>query len=97
MSKAKNTKQNLTLKESSELFSILEARFENNLNLHKDLKWVNVLAKLEKNNEKLWSLNEMERTGGEPDVVDYDTKTGEFIFYDCSTESTNGRRSLYKL
>ena len=64
------------------------------MNRHKDIKWDKVLAKLEKNNEKLWSLNEMERTGGEPDVVGYDKKTGEYIFYDCSAESPNGRRSL---
>ena len=72
----------------------MKARFEKNLNRHKDLAWAEVQAKLEANAEKLWSLNEMERTGGEPDVVGHDKKTGEYTFYDCSPESPNGRRSL---
>jgi len=72
----------------------LKARFEKNMNRHKGLEWAQVQARLEANAEKLWSLNEMERTGGEPDVVGHDKKTGEYIFYDCSAESPNGRRSL---
>ncbi|MFZ1518861.1 MAG: DUF4256 domain-containing protein [Ignavibacteriaceae bacterium] len=94
MSKAKGIKKELSSKQSGELLSILKTRFEKNMNRHKDIKWDKVLAKLEKNNEKLWSLNEMEKTGGEPDVVGYDTKTGDYIFYDCSAESPGGRRSL---
>jgi hypothetical protein len=74
-----------------ELLRILKVRFEKNINRHKDLEWAKVSAKLEANAEKLWSLNEMERTGGEPDVVGYDKTTGEFIFYDCSAESPRGR------
>ena len=77
-----------------ELLRALKARFEKNMNRHKGLEWANVQAKLEANTEKLWSLNEMERTGGEPDVVGHDAKTGEYIFYDCSAESPNGRRSV---
>jgi len=77
-----------------ELFGILKARFEKNMNRHKGLEWAKVQAKLEANTEKLWSLNEMERTGGEPDVVGYDKETGEYIFYDCSAESPKGRRSI---
>jgi hypothetical protein len=77
-----------------ELLRVLKARFEKNMNRHKGLEWDKVQAKLEINSEKLWSLNEMERTGGEPDVVGYDKKTDEYIFYDCSAESPNGRRSL---
>jgi hypothetical protein len=81
-------------KQREELLRALKARFERNMNRHKGLEWVQVQAKLETNAEKLWSLNEMEKTGGEPDVVGRDQKTGEYIFYDCSTESPNGRRSL---
>ena len=77
-----------------ELLKALKARFEKNMNRHKGLGWAGVQAKLEANTEKLWSLHEMERTGGEPDVVDYDKKTGEYIFYDCSAESPKGRRSV---
>jgi hypothetical protein len=77
-----------------ELLRALKARFEKNMNRHKGLKWAKVQAKLEANTEKLWSLNEMERTGGEPDVVGHDKKTGEYIFYDCSAESPKGRRSV---
>ncbi|MDO8556765.1 MAG: DUF4256 domain-containing protein [Nanoarchaeota archaeon] len=76
------------------MLKILKARFEKNTNHHKGLAWAKVLAKLEVHAEKLWSLNEMERTGGEPDVVGYDKKTGEYIFYDCSLESPKGRRSV---
>jgi len=72
----------------------MRARFEKNMSRHKGLEWAQVQAKLEANTEKLWSLNEMERTGGEPDVVGHDKKTGEYIFYDCSAESPKGRRSI---
>ena len=77
-----------------ELLNLLKVRFEKNMNRHKGLEWDKVQAKLEANKEKLWSLNEMERTGGEPDVVGYDETTGEYIFYDCSAESPKGRRSI---
>ncbi len=77
-----------------ELLNTLKARFEKNMNRHKGLDWSKVQARLEANPEKLWSLSEMERTGGEPDVVEYDKKTGEYIFYDCSAESPQGRRSV---
>jgi hypothetical protein len=90
MQRAKNMKA----KQREELLRALKARFEKNMNRHKDLKWAKVQAKLEANTEKLWSLNEMERTGGEPDVVGHDKKTGEYIFYDCSAESPKGRRSV---
>ncbi|HEV2491099.1 MAG TPA: DUF4256 domain-containing protein [Candidatus Acidoferrales bacterium] len=87
---------NMTLsrKQREELLRVLKARFEKNMNLHQSLDWTKVQAKLDANPEKLWSLNEMERTGGEPDVVGHDKKTGEYIFYDCSAESPNRRRSL---
>ncbi len=84
----------LSRKQREELLDALKARFEKNRNRHKGLEWANVQAKLEANIEKLWSLNEMERTGGEPDVVGQDKKTGEYIFYDCSAESPKGRRSV---
>jgi len=77
-----------------ELLKALKARFEKNMNRHKGLEWAKVQASLEANAEKLWSLSEMERTGGEPDVIGHDKKAGEYIFYDCSAESPNGRRSL---
>ena len=77
-----------------ELLRTLKARFEKNMNRHKGIEWANVQTKLQTHAEKLWSLNEMERTGGEPDVVGHDKKTGEYIFYDCSSESPNGRRSV---
>jgi hypothetical protein len=77
-----------------ELLSVLKARFEKNMNRHEGLEWSKVQTKLEANPEKLWSLNEMERTGGEPDVVGYDEKTDEYIFYDCSPESPKGRRNV---
>jgi hypothetical protein len=86
-------KKKLPADRQKELLSILKTRFEKNMSRHKGLDWTKVLARLEKNTEKLWSLNEMEETGGEPDVVDYDKKTGEFIFYDCSAESPKDRRS----
>src|SRR5712675_1451691 len=87
---------NITLskKQCVELFGALKARFEKNMSRHKGLEWAEIQAKLEASAEKLWSLNEMERTGGEPDVVGYDKKTGDYIFYDCSAESPKGRRSL---
>src|SRR5437667_8793490 len=88
------TKEQLSPKQREELLRALKARFEKNMNRHKGLKWAKVQVKLEANAEKLWSLNEMERTGGEPDVVDHDKKTGEYIFYDCSAESPKGRRSV---
>jgi hypothetical protein len=84
----------LTAEQRSELLKALKTRFEMNSIRHKKLEWTKVLARLESNTEKLWSLNEMEITGGEPDVVDYDSKTGEYTFYDCSPESPKGRRSL---
>ena len=84
----------LTSEQREELFRALQTRFEKNMNRHNGLEWDKVQAKLEANTEKLWSLNEMERTGGEPDVVGYDKRTGEYIFYDCSAESPKGRRSL---
>jgi len=86
---------NATLRKEQrdEVLRVLKARFENNMNRHKGLKWAKVQAKMEANAEKLWSLSEMERTGGEPDVVGHDKKTGEYIFYDCSAESPKGRRS----
>jgi len=90
----KSNKKNLSSQQREELFKILKARFEKNMNRHKDIEWNNVRAKLEANPEKLWSLNEMEETGGEPDIVGHDKKTGEYIFYDCSAESPKGRRSL---
>ena len=87
-------KKELSSKQREELLGTLKARFEKNMNRHKGLEWAKVQAKLEANTEKLWSLNEMERTGGEPDVVGHDKKTGEYIFYDCSAESPKGRRSV---
>jgi hypothetical protein len=96
MSKAKSSKKELSLEQREELLSVLKVRFEKNMDLHKGLKWANVEAKLEAPSagEKLWSLLEMEATGGEPDVVGHDKKTGEYIFYDCSAETPKGRRSL---
>lgn len=86
--------KDMTPKQREELLSVLKSRFEKNMKRHKDLEWAKVKSKLEASAEKLWSLNEMERTGGEPDVVGHDRKTGEYVFYDCSAESPNGRRSL---
>jgi Protein of unknown function (DUF4256) len=88
------SKQNLPPEQRQELLRALKARFEKNINFHKRLEWAEVQAKLEASAEKLWSLSEMERTGGEPDVVSRDKKTGQYIFYDCSRESPKGRRSL---
>jgi hypothetical protein len=90
----KSNKKELSLKQSEELLKTLKSRFEKNRNRHKDFEWAKVQAKLEANPEKLWSLNEMEASGGEPDVVAYDKKTDEYIFYDCSAESPKDRRSL---
>jgi hypothetical protein len=90
MQRAKDMKS----KQGEELLRTLKARFEKNMNRHKGLEWAKVQAKLEANTEKLWSLNEMERTGGEPDVVGHDKKTGEYIFYDCSAETPKGRRNV---
>jgi hypothetical protein len=94
MSKINSNKKKLSSEQRQELLRALKARFEKNMNRHKGLEWAKVQTKLEDNSEKLWSLNEMERTGGEPDVVGHNNKTGEYIFYDCSAESPNGRRSL---
>ena len=90
----KNNKKELSRGQREELLRTLKTRFEKNTNRHKGLDWAKVQAKLEANTEKLWSLHEMERTGGEPDVVGHDKKTGEYIFSDCSAESPNGRRSI---
>ncbi len=94
MKKVNSTKQELSSSEREELLNILKTRFEKNKNRHKGLEWTKVQAKLEVNPKKLWSLNEMEKTEGEPDVVGQDRKTGEYIFYDCSAESPKGRRSI---
>jgi hypothetical protein len=90
----KRNKKELSPEQRKELLAALKSRFEKNMDRHKGLEWANVQAKLEANTEKLWSINEMERTGGEPDAVGHDKKTGEYIFYDCSAESPKGRRSL---
>jgi len=87
-------KKKLSPAESAELLATLKARFEKNMRRHKGVDWAKVRARLEGNPEKLWSLSEMERTEGEPDVVGFDKKTGEYIFYDCSPESPKGRRSV---
>jgi hypothetical protein len=95
--KARNINSNkkaLSSGQREELFRALKARFEKNMHRHQGLEWAQVQAKLEAHAEKLWSLSEMERTGGEPDVVGHDKKTGEYIFYDCSAESPKDRRSL---
>ena len=94
MNNSNKNKKALNSEQRNGLLSALKARFEQNMNLHKGLEWAKVQAKLEANAEKLWSLNEMERTGGEPDVVGQHKKTGEYIFYDCSAESPKGRRSI---
>ncbi len=90
---AKGISKDLTAKQRQDLLNVLKTRFEKNMNRHKGLEWARVQARLEKNTEKLWSLNEMENSGGEPDVVNQDKKTGEYIFYDCSAQSPAGRRS----
>ena len=87
-------KKVLSADQAKKLLHTLKTRFEKNMNRHKGLEWAKVQAKLDSAKEKLWSLNEMERTGGEPDVVAVDKKTGEYIFYDCSAESPSGRRSV---
>ena len=94
MNATKSGKKELSAKQREELLETLEARFEKNVNRHKGLEWAKVRAKLVADPGKLWSLNEMERTGGEPDVVGQDTKAGEYVFYDCSPESPSGRRSV---
>src|SRR3954469_15223253 len=94
MANINSNKKELSSKQREELLRALKARFEKNMNRHKGLEWAKVQAKLEANAGKLWSLNEMERTGGEPDVVGHDRKTSEYIFYDCSAESPKDRRSL---
>jgi hypothetical protein len=87
-------KKKFSTKDREELLNTLKARFEKNINRHEGREWAKIQAKLEVKTEKLWSLNEMERTGGEPDVVGHDEKIGEYVFYDCSPESPKGRRSL---
>ena len=94
MKTTKGNAKKLSTDEREELLAALKARFEKNIARHKGIEWAKVEAKLEANADKLWSLQEMERTGGEPDVVGYDKKTGEYVFYDCSPESPDGRRSL---
>jgi hypothetical protein len=90
----KSNKKRLSSEQQEELLDTLKNRFEKNRDRHKGIEWSKVQAKLEANTEKLWSLNEMESTGGEPDVVGYDKKTGEYIFFDCSPESPKDRRSI---
>ena len=87
-------KKELSPEQREELLRVLKARFEKNMNRHKGLEWAKVQDKLVGNTEKLWSLNQMERSGGEPDVIGHDKKTAEYIFYDCSAESPKGRRSI---
>ena len=87
-------KRNLSSAQREELLNTLKGRFEKNMNRHKGLDWAKVQARLEADTERLWSLNEMEKTGGEPDVVGHDKKTGAYVFYDCAAESPKGRRSI---
>src|SRR5262245_44661583 len=94
MNNIKSSKKELSPEQREELLRALKARFEKNMNRHKGLEWAKVQARLEANPEKLWSLSEMERTGGEPDVVGHDKKTGEYLFYDCSPETPKDRRSV---
>ncbi|MDQ6779830.1 MAG: DUF4256 domain-containing protein [Candidatus Eremiobacteraeota bacterium] len=94
MTHSRNNKRALSAEQRKELLGALKARFERNMNRHQGLGWLKVQARLEASAEKLWSLSEMERSGGEPDVVGHDTKTSKYIFYDCSPESPKGRRSL---
>jgi hypothetical protein len=94
MKNTNSNKKNLSPKQGEELLKTLKSRFEKNMNRHKGIEWTKVEAKLKKNSNTFWSLNEMERTGGEPDVVGHDETTGEFIFYDCSAESPSGRGNL---
>jgi hypothetical protein len=90
----KSPKKELSPKHREELVTTLKARFDKNMNRHQGVDWTNVRARLEANAEGLWALNEMEKTGGEPDVVGHDKKTGEYVFYDCSPETPNGRTSV---
>lgn len=94
MKKSAGSKKEETVELEVDLLETLKTRFEKNMNRHKDIKWSDVQAKLESDDDKLWSINEMERTGGEPDVIGYDKKADEYIFCDCSAESPKGRRSL---
>lgn len=94
MSKKTTIKKELAREQREELLAALKARFEKNVHRHKGLEWATVFAKLEASPQKLWSLNQMEATGGEPDVVRHDKKTGEYHFYDCSQETPKGRRSI---
>ncbi len=94
MNTTKNNKKELSPEELEELLRTLETRFEKNMKRHEGLEWSKVKARLETNPEKMWSLHEMELTGGEPDVVGFDTTTDEFVFYDCSPESPSGRRNV---
>ena len=94
MNSSSNYKKGLSAEQQEELFQTLKDRFKQNIARHEGLEWDKIKSKLEGNSDKLWSLFEMERTGGEPDVVGYDEKTGEYIFYDCSSESPKGRRNL---
>src|ERR1700712_3885800 len=94
MNTTNSNNKGLLPEQHEELLSVLKARFEKNRNRHNGIEWAGVQAKIEANTEKLWSLHEMQRTGGEPDVVGHDKKTGEYIFYDCSPESPKDRRSL---
>jgi len=94
MTISNSNQQRLSSEERQELLKTLKTRFENNVKRHAQVEWTSVLARLDSDETRLWSLNEMERTGGEPDVVDVDSQTGAFIFYDCSTETPKGRRSI---
>ena len=94
MNTGNSDKRALSPEQRQELLRVLKARFEKNMGRHEGIEWARVQAKLEASSEKLWSLNEMESSGGEPDVVGHDAKTGEYIFYDCSAESPKGRRSV---
>lgn len=94
MNKTKSKQNKLAVEQQQELFKILKARFEKNMSRHKGIEWKDVQTKLEATSDKLWSLHEMEQTGGEPDIVEYDKKTDAYTFYDCSPESPKERRSL---
>ncbi len=89
-----NNRKELSLEQQENLLNELKIRFEKNMNRHKNIEWAKVQIKLKNNPKKLWSLNEMEKTGGEPDVIGYNKKTDEYIFYDCSKESPKNRRSI---
>jgi hypothetical protein len=94
MAKKTTAQKELSPKDGERLLAVLKARFEKNMSRHKEIEWAKVQAKLEANPDKLWSLSEMERTGGEPDVIGHDKKSGEYVFCDCSAESPAGRRSV---